>query len=317
MRGIILDSYTTNPGDLSWRGLEELCELGLYDWTEPGELLDRLRGIQAAFTNKVKITAKDLAKLPDLKYIGVMATGYDSVDIAAAKEKGVVVTNIPEYANYSVSQLTFALILELCYSINAHHRTIVEEKRWSAGRFNSYWLKPLQGLRGKKIGVIGMGKIGIQVGTIARAFGMEVLAYDVHQRELAGVTWKPLEDLLRESDVVTIHCPLFESTKGLINKETLSLMKNTAFFINTSRGALMVERDLADALNNGEIAGAGLDVLGQEPPPPDNPLLSAKNTVLTPHVGWDTMEARVALISETAKNFQAFLAGESRNVINP
>jgi len=254
-----------------------------------------------------------MAQLPDLRYIGIMATGVDQVDHAAAKEMGITVTYVPSYANHSVAQLTFALLLELYYNINAHHRSIVNDKVWSSQAFNSYWLKPLEGLYGKTIGIIGMGKIGEQVSKIARAFDMEVLAYDVIKRNLADVEWVELEDLLSRSDVVTTHCPLLDSTRGFINKTSLSMMKKTAYFINTSRGPLVVEEDLADALNEGVIAGAGLDVLGVEPPAPDNPLFSAKNIVITPHIGWATIQSRSALISEVASNYAAFLIGNERN----
>lgn len=315
MKMVILDGYTTNPGDLSWKELEGLGDMEVFDWTDPKQVVPRLDGAAAAFTNKVRIDAEQMAALPGLKYIGIMATGMDAIDLTAARERGIIVTNVPEYANYSVAQLTFALILELCYGVNRHSKSITEEKLWSGQKYNSYWLQPLTGLKGKTIGIAGMGKIGERVATIATAFGMNVLAYDVVHRELPGIEWVPLERLLKESDIVSMHCPLFESTRGMINKETLSMMKESAFFINTSRGPLVVDSDLADALNNGVIAGAGLDVLNEEPPSSDNPLLSAKNAVITPHIGWATLEARSRLITEVSLNYKAFLNNERRNSV--
>ena len=317
MKMILLDGYTTNPGDLSWSPLEKLGELTVYDWTEQEDVVNRLQGAQVAFTNKVRLTAEHMDALKELKYIGIIATGMDCVDLEAAKERGIVVTNVAVYANFSVAQLTFALILELCYRIDLHNRSIVEDLYWSKQPYNSYWLKPLVGLENKTLGIIGMGKIGERVAAIGTAFGMKVLAYDVYQRELPNVTWVELEELLRNSDVVSTHCPLFDSTRGIINKDSLSLMKPTAFFINTSRGPLMVDQDVADALNNGVIAGAGLDVLNGEPPSLDNPLLSAKNIILTPHIGWATVDARTRLVSEVANNLESYQNGDPKNVVNP
>jgi glycerate dehydrogenase len=315
MRIVILDGYTTNPGDLSWSELEALGEVKLYNWTDHKEIADRLSGTQAAITNKVKLDAETLSKLPELEYIGIMATGTDNVDLEAAKKYGIVVTNVPVYADYSVAQLTFALILELCYGTYSHSKSIIEDKIWSKQQFNSYWLKPLDGLEGKTIGIIGMGRIGERVAGIATAFGMKVLAYDVYKRELVNVIWATLDELLHESDIVSTHCPLLESTKGMMNKKALSKMKKTAYYINTSRGSLVVEKDLADALNDGVIAGAGLDVLAKEPPGLDNPLLSAKNIVITPHIGWATVDARKRLISEVALNLKAYMNNEKRNTV--
>jgi glycerate dehydrogenase len=316
MKIVILDGYTTNPGDLSWESLQKFGQLEVYDWTDEKDVVPRLKGAKAAFTNKVRIGAEQMDALPDLKYIGIIATGLDCVDLNAAKERGIVVTNVPTYANYSVAQLVFALTLELCYRIDLHTRCITEDLYWSKQPYNSFWLKPLIGLNGKTLGIIGMGKIGERVAEIGKAFGMKVIAYDVVHREIPGVTWVELEELYKTSDVVTIHCPLLESTRGMINKKTLAMMKPTAFFINTSRGPLMVDQDVADALNNDVIAGAGLDVLGTEPPAPDNPLLKAKNVIITPHIGWATLDSRKSLIDTAAQNYEAFLKGESLNVVN-
>jgi glycerate dehydrogenase len=315
MKLVILDGYTTNPGDLSWLTMERFGELSVYDWTEPEDITKRLIGAQAVFVNKVKLTAEHMTALPELKYIGILATGSDGIDLTASKECGITVTNVPVYANYSVAQLTFALILELCYRIDLHNRSIVEDHYWSKQIYNSYWLKPLIGLNSKILGIIGMGKIGERVAAIGNALGMIILAYDVYPRDLPNVRWVNLEELLKTSDVVTIHCPLLDSTQGLINKDTLALMKPTAFFINTSRGRLMVDEDVADALNNGIIAGAGLDVLGSEPPDINNPLLSAKNVIITPHIGWATVEARSQLIKIAEENFENYLKGNAINVV--
>jgi len=315
MKLVILDGYTTNPGDLSWLTMERFGELSVYDWTEPEDITKRLIGAQAVFINKVKLTAEHMTALPELKYIGILATGSDGIDLTASKECGITVTNVPVYANYSVAQLTFALILELCYRIDLHNRSIVEDHYWSKQIYNSYWLKPLIGLNSKILGIIGMGKIGERVAAIGNALGMIILAYDVYPRDLPNVRWVNLEELLKTSDVVTIHCPLLDSTQGLINKDTLALMKPTAFFINTSRGRLMVDEDVADALNNGIIAGAGLDVLGSEPPDINNPLLSAKNVIITPHIGWATVEARSQLIKMAEENFEKYLKGNAINVV--
>ena len=316
MKLVVLDGYTTNPGDLSWDALRQFGEIQVYDWTKADEIVERLKGVEAVFTNKVKLGEEHFSKLPDLKYIGVIATGFDNIDLKAARQYGIAVSNVPVYANYSVPQLTFALILELCYHLDKHSKSVTQELYWSNNTYNSYWLNPLIGLDGKTLGVIGMGRIGQQVANIGTAFGMKILAYDVYKRELPNVEWVEVEELLKRSDIVSIHCPLMDSTRGIINKETLALMKPEAFFINTSRGPLMVDQDVADALNEGKIAGAGLDVLGSEPPAKDNPLLKAKNVVITPHIGWATINARKTLIETAAENLKAFLLGEAKNVVN-
>lgn len=316
MKIIVLDGYTTNPGDINWAELEKLGDVEIYDWTDTEDVLERLKGATVAITNKVTINECLLNKLPDLKYIGILATGMDHVDLKAARRHGVTVTNVPAYANNYVSQLAFALILELCYRIDLHYRSVTEDKYWCNYPYNSYWLMPLVGLYGKHIGIIGMGKIGERTAQIAMGFGMKVLGYDIYRREIPGVEWVDLNDIFKNSDVVSLHCPLFESNRGMVNKEKLALMKKTAFLINTSRGPLINEKDLANALNNGDIAGAGLDVLSVEPPTEDNPLLKSKNTIITPHIGWATVEARQLLIKTAADNLEAFLNGEKKNVVN-
>jgi glycerate dehydrogenase len=313
---VVLDGYTTNPGDLDWSALERLGETVIYDKTEKEEIVSRLREAQAVITNKVPLTANVLSQLSQLQYIGILATGMDHVDLKAAEARGIRVTNVPTYANYSVSQLAFALILELCYRIDLHHRSIVDEFYWSAQPYNSYWLQPLIGLDEKTLGIIGMGKIGQRMAVIGAAFGMHIIAYDLFPREYPNVRFVTLEELLKTSDFVTIHCPLIEATSGMINKKTLAMMKHGACFINTSRGDLVVEQDLADALNSGHLAGAGLDVLSQEPPAKDHPLLHAKNCILTPHIGWATTNARAWLIRQAADNLEAFIQGIALNVVN-
>jgi glycerate dehydrogenase len=313
---VVLDGYTTNPGDLDWSALEHLGETVIYDKTENDEIVPRAGEAQAVITNKVPLTADILSKLPKLQYIGILATGTDHVDLKAAADRGIPVTNVPVYADYSVSQLTFALILELCYRIDLHHRSIVDEFYWSTQSYNSYWLQPLIGLDGKTLGIIGLGKIGQRVAAIGAAFGMRIIAYDLFPREHPNVQFVKLEELLQTADFVTLHCPLMEATSGMINKKTLAMMKPGAYLINTSRGDLVVGQDLADALNSGHLAGAGLDVLSQEPPMKDHPLLHVKNCILTPHIGWATTDARAWLIRQTAGNLEAFMRGTVLNAVN-
>ncbi|MDR1205334.1 MAG: D-2-hydroxyacid dehydrogenase [Peptococcaceae bacterium] len=316
MKIVLLDGHTTNPGDLSWSALEALGELVLYDQTAPDQTAERLRGAEAVLTNKTEIAAPHMDQSPELKYIGIMATGTDIVDIAAAKERGITVTNIPMYASNSVAQLTFALILELCYRTGLHSVSVIEDLAWSAQAYNSYWLNPLVELDGKTLGIFGMGRIGERVARIGQAFGMHVTAYDVYRRDCAGIRWVTPDELFAGADVLSLHCPLTMETEGVVNQHTLAKMKSGAFLINTSRGALVAGQYLADALNGGRLAGAGLDVLETEPPDADNPLLRAKNVVITPHIGWATLEARSRLIQMTADNLRAFKNGAPVNRVN-
>lgn len=316
---IAIDGYTLNPGDLSWDPWRQYGEFITYDRTpyETKTIVDRCTGATAVLTNKTPFTKDTLTRLPDLKYIGVTATGYNMIDIAVAKELGIVVTNVPGYGTASVVQMTFALLLELTLRVQRHSDAVMEGK-WTRSPDFSFWDYPLVELAGKTLGIIGMGHIGSKVAEIATAFDMTVIGNSrtqTDQRHRPNFRWSTLPDLLRRSDVVSIHCPLFPETRGLINKDSLSLMKNSAFLINTSRGPIIVDQDLADALNTGRIAGAGLDVLSTEPPPANNPLFTARNCIITPHISWATKEARTRLIAASLANFAAWRSGTPTNVL--
>lgn len=311
---VVLDSHTLNPGDLSWDALRALSPCTLHDRTAAAEIVPRLRGATIALTNKVPLRAETLAQLPDLRYIGVLATGYNVVDTAAARARGIPVTNIPAYGTRSVAQHTLALILELANGVG-HHAATVRAGRWATSPDWCYWDRPLTELDGLTLGLIGYGRIGRAVAALARAFGLKVI---VHTRTpVPDAENVSLEDLLRRSDLVSLHCPLTPENQGLINAARLALMKPTAFLINTSRGPLIVEADLARALAEKRIAGAALDVLSAEPPPADNPLLAAPNCVITPHLAWATRAARQRLMTVAVANVRAFLAGTPQNVVNP
>lgn len=317
MKIVVLDGYTLNPGDMSWSAIEALGELTVYDRTPGPQIVERARGAQIVFTNKTPISDAAIAQLPEMRYIGVLATGYNIVDVDAARGRGIVVTNIPTYGTRSVAQMVFALLLEMCHHVQAHSDA-VRSGRWTASRDFCFWDYPLIELAGKTMGIIGFGRIGQQTADIARAFGMNVLGYDANptdQSGRAGFRWAEFDELMRESDVVSLHCPLFPETRCIINRDALKLMKKTAFLINTARGPLIDEQDLADALNRGAIAGAALDVLSEEPPRADNPLLSANNCLITPHISWATKEARARLMDIAADNLRAFIAGKPINTV--
>lgn len=317
MKLVVLDGYCLNPGDLSWDALRKLAELDVHDRTPPDRVVEHAGSAELAMTNKTPFPRDVLKQLPNLRYIGVLATGYNIVDTAAAKEFGVTVTNIPTYGTASVAQFAFALLLELCHNVKMHSDA-VRAGEWTRNPDWSFWKSPLVELAGKTMGIIGFGRIGRQVGQIADALGMKVIANDAFQANdppYAGFRWAGIDELLRESDVVSLHCPLFADTKGLMNAERLRLMKPSAFLLNTSRGPLVVDHDLADALNKGVIAGAGIDVLSVEPPTGDNPLLTAKNCLVTPHIAWATKEARARLMEIAVENVHAFLSGAPRNVV--
>ena len=313
MHIVILDGLTTNPGDVSWEPLERLGTLTVFDRTSPGEVAARAAGAAAVLTNKAIVGREQIAALPDLRYIGVLATGTNIVDLAAARERGIPVCNVPEYSTPNVVQATWALILELANRVGHHDRT-VHEGRWAASPDFCYWDGELMELAGRTLGIVGHGRIGRGVAAVGRAFGMRVIH---HRRQCGGdPACVDLDTLFRESDVVSLHCPLTPETKGLVDERRLALMKPTAFLVNTARGPLVDEAALAAALNAGRIAGAGLDVLAVEPPPASNPLLAARNCVITPHVAWATRDARRRLIDVTAANLAAFAAGQPQNVVN-
>ena len=317
MRIVVLDRYCLNPGDLSWDSLREVGDLAVYDRTPEEQVVDLGAGADALLVNKVRISAATMAQLPELKYVGVLATGYDIVDVAAARTRGVTVCNIPSYGTASVAQFVFALLLELCHHVGAHGEA-VRQGEWSRSADWSFWKYPLIELFGKTMGIVGLGRIGRQTAALAHAVGMRVVAHDsvtIGALDYPGFAWLPVDRLLAESDVVSLHCPLTAENKGMIDRRHLAGMKKTAFLLNTSRGALVVDQDLADALNEGVIAGAGLDVLSVEPPLEGNPLLHARNCIVTPHIAWGTREARERLLGIAVENVKAFVAGNPVNVV--
>lgn len=307
---VVLDGHATNPGDLSWDAFHALADCLIHDRTPPGEVVTRAQDAELILTNKTPITSDTLARLPKLRYIGVLATGTNVVDVPAARTRGICVTNIPGYGTRSVAQHTLALILEATNHVGLH-ATSVRDGAWARSPDWCYWQKPLVELDGLTLGIVGYGSIGKKVAALARAFGMNVVATSrsVSPRTEDGVTFLPLTRLLVESDIVSLHCPLTDDTRNLINVSTLARMKPTALLINTSRGPLIDETDLADALRNHRIAGAALDVLSAEPPPPDHPLVQAPNCLITPHQAWATRTARQRLLETAATNVRAFLAG--------
>ncbi len=318
MKIVVLDGYALNPGDLSWVDLEKLGDIVVYDRTPADKIVERAAGADAIFTNKTPLDAISIHQLSSLKYIGVLATGYNIVNTDVAKEKGIVVANVPGYGTASVVQLTFALLLELCHHVQRHSDTVLDGK-WAASPDWCYWDYPLVELSGKTIGIIGFGRIGQQVADVATAFGMHIIGNsrtETDQLHRKNFKWATMPELLTNADVVSIHCPLFPETKGLINKASLQHMKKSSFLLNTSRGPIVVDEDLADALNNDIIAGAGIDVLSIEPPSFNNPLFKAKNCIITPHIAWATREARARLMETTVLNFSSFLKGNPMNVVN-
>ena len=311
---VILDGFTANPGDISWAAIEALGNCKIYDRTGEADVVARAADADIVLTNKTLITQKSLAALPRLRYIGVLATGYNTVDVQAAQQRGILVCNVPEYSTPNVTQAVFALLLELT-NRTGHHSQTVHEGRWSASPDFCYWDGELVELAGRTLGIVGYGRIGKAVAAVGSAFGMQILA---HRRTASDdPQFVSLDRLLSESDVVSLHCPLVPDTKELINAARLAQMKPSAFLINTARGALIHEPDLAAALNAERIAGAGLDVLSVEPPLASNPLLSARNCVLTPHIAWATRNARLRLLEVTAANIRGYLLNRPQNVITP
>ena len=317
MRIVVLDGYTLNPGDLSWDALSALGQCVVHDRTAPPEVVARAQDSEIVFTNKTVLDRAALQSLPKLRYIGVLATGYNVVDVRAARERNIVVTNIPTYGTRSVAQHVFALLLELTQHV-AHHARTVRDGCWSTSPDFCYWHYPLIELEGLTMGIVGFGRIGQAVATLATAFGMNALAHDLYPPPALppGVQLVDLDVLFAQSDVVSLHCPLTTENKGFVNARRLATMKKSAFLINTSRGPLVDEADRAAALEADQIAGAGLDVLAVEPPRADNPLLTARNCLITPHIAWATHAARARLMHIAVANLRAFLDGRPVNVVN-
>lgn len=318
MKIVVLDGCAANSGDISWDGLAQYGELTVYDRTDDADVIARIGDAELITTNKTVIDRHTMESCPKLKYIGVLATGYNVVDLDAAKEHGIVVTNVPAYSTDAVAQFTFALLLELANQVGVHNSS-VKDGGWVRSKDFSYSVMPTMELYGKMMGIIGYGSIGQRVADIAHAFGMKVLVSSRTEKKLpegGWIRWVSREELFAEADVISIHCPLFPETKGMINREAIGLMKRTALVINTARGGCIVEQDLADALNSGRIAGAAVDVVSQEPMKEDNPLLTAKNIIITPHIAWAPREVRQRLLQIAGDNMGAFLAGHPINVVN-
>jgi glycerate dehydrogenase len=323
MKAVVLDGYTLNPGDLSWDGLKELCSLTVYDRTPYGicglsTIVERVGNAEIVFTNKTPLPGEALGKMPNLKFIGVLATGYNIVDVEAAKKRGIIVTNVPTYGTAAVAQMAIAMLLEVCHHIGAHGEA-VKKGDWTNNSDWCFWNYPLIELAGKTIGIIGFGRIGQSVGKIAQALGMNVLAvdsYKVKELECENLKYVEVDELLAKSDVISLHCPVMEHTQGIINKNTIAKMKDGVVIINNSRGTLVVEQDLAEALNSGKIAGAVLDVVSTEPIKSDNPLLQASNCIITPHISWAPKESRERLMNIAVDNLKKFIAGNPINVVS-
>lgn len=318
MKIVVLDGCAANSGDISWESLEKYGELTVYDRTEYEDVVSRIGDAELVTTNKTVIDRRVIESCPNLRYVGVLATGYNVVDLDAAKEHGIVVTNVPAYSTEAVAQFTFALLLELANHVGVHSDSVLAGG-WVRSKDFSYSVMPTMEISGKTLGVIGYGSIGQRVAEIAHAFGMKVLVSSRTEKELpedGWIRWVSREELFAQADVISIHCPLFPETKGMVNRETIELMKKTAFVINTARGGCIVEQDLAAALNSGRIAGAAVDVVSQEPMKEDNPLLTAKNIIITPHIAWAPREVRQRLLQIAGDNMGAFLEGHPINVVN-
>jgi glycerate dehydrogenase len=324
MKVVVLDGYAMNPGDLSWKGLEEAgkalgipIQCDIYDRTPAEEVVTRIAGAEVILTNKAIISKQIITASPSLAYIGELATGYNNIDVKAARERNIPVSNVPGYSTDSVVQMVFALLLEICHHSGAHNEA-VHAGRWTRCPDFAFWEYPLMELKGKTFGIIGLGSIGRSVARVAGAFGMKVIASSRSVTE-EGKKWADyvsLEELFANADVISLHCPEFPETRGMINKDSIGKMKDGVIIINTARGGLVVEADLAEALNRGKVFAAGVDVLSSEPAKADNPLLAAKNCVITPHIAWAPKEARQRLMDITVQNFRAFLEGKPENVVN-
>ncbi|GGZ92776.1 D-2-hydroxyacid dehydrogenase [Algibacter mikhailovii] len=320
MKIVVLDGYTLNPGDLSWDLFEALGELTVYDRTpmDSTTILNNIGDAEIVFTNKTPLNENTISRAPNVKYIGVLATGYNVVDIISARKQNITVTNIPAYSTLAVAQFTMALLLEMCHHIG-DHATAVSNGAWSNCPDFSFWNSPLIELNGKTLGIIGFGNIGQATAKIAQAFGLKVITYSrtiQPENETVNCKYVSLDELLNNSDIISLHCPLNEDTKGIINKSNIEKMKDGVMLINTSRGPLIIEEDLKDALNSNKISGAGIDVVSMEPILPNNPLLKAKNCIITPHIAWAPKEARKRLVNTAIKNLESFLKGEPINVVN-
>ena len=317
MKIVVLDGYTENPGDLSWEALAALGELTVYDRTPADEIVSRISDAEIVITNKTPITRATMDACPNMRYIAVLATGYNVIDVNAAKEKGIPVSNVPTYGTAAVGQFAIAMLLEICHHV-AHHSQSVYAGKWNACPDWCYWDYPLIELDGKTMGIIGFGRSGQTTGRIAKAMGMHILAYDTFQSESGKAIgeYVDLDTLLASSDVIALHCPLFPESEGIINKDTIAKMKDGVILLNNSRGPLIVEQDVADALNSGKIFAAGLDVVSTEPIRNDNPLLKAKNCLITPHISWAPKESRQRIMDCTVSNVAAFQSGAPVNVVN-
>lgn len=318
MKIVVLDGYTENPGDNPWDPIARLGELTIHDHTPDDQVLERARGFDIVVANKAPVTGDTINQLPQLKFITVLATGYNIIDTETAARRGIPVSNVPIYGTDSVAQFTFALLLELCHHVALHDQA-VKAGEWTRCRDFSFWKTPLIELAGKTMGIVGFGRIGRRTAEIAHAFGMNLIAHNRSQRDpppYQPFGWRTLEQVFAESDVVSLHCPLTPETRGMVNAALLSTMKRSAFLLNTSRGALINEADLALALNEGRLAGAGVDVVSEEPIRAGNPLLGAKNILITPHIAWAALEPRQRIMQTTAQNIAAFLAGKPINVVN-
>ncbi|NMP37755.1 MAG: D-2-hydroxyacid dehydrogenase [Clostridiales bacterium] len=316
-KAVILDAHAENPGDLSWKELEQLCDVTVYSRTPPELAVERAAGADIVVTNKTPITREVLEQLPDVKFIALLSTGYNIVDCACARERGIPVSNIPSYSTNAVAQLVFAYILEFCNRVALHDES-VKNGEWCRCLDFCYWKAPLTEVSGKTLGIIGFGKIGRAVSRIALAMDMRVLCFTPSgaKPDAPGVEFTDRDTVISSSDFITLHCPLTRETTGMLNRDFISKMKPSAFVINTSRGGVVNEAALADALNSGQIAGAAADVLSIEPPTVENPLLTAKNCILTPHIAWAGFETRERLMNIFVSNVRAFIAGEVQNVVN-
>lgn len=318
MKIVVLDGYTLNPGDIDWDGFKKLGEFICYDRTPADKILERVADADAVITNKTPLTRETFAARPNIRYVGVLATGYNVVDVAAARELGVTVTNIPTYGTASVAQYVFALLLEVCHHVG-HHAQTVRDGRWTKSADFCYWDHPLIELQGQTLGIVGFGRIGRSVAGIAVAFGMKILAYDIaidKSLETDAIKCASLDEILAKADVISLHVPLFDSTKNMINAASIARMKDGVVIINTSRGPLVTEKDMAEALERGKVGYYAADVVSIEPISPDNPLLKAKNCLITPHIAWAPKAARERLMTIAVNNLAAFIAGRPTNVVN-